>query len=196
MFTGIITHLGKLKDSKNNRLTFTTDKSLTQNLTPGASIAINGICLTIEKIPTQFSFSVTVMPETLKRTNIGSLQKNSLVNLELPMTPANFLAGHIVQGHIDGTGIIKDIKSEGNSRLIKISIDQILSKYIVDKGSIAVNGISLTVIQAKNTYFTIGIIPYTWEKTMLHKSKIGDTVNIETDILAKYLQKITSKSKS
>lgn len=193
MFTGIITHIGKFKNAENRHLTFLVDESICKKLTPGTSIAINGVCLTVSKTPKQNIFSVTVMPETTKRTNLGNLQKKDLVNLELPMTSKNFLAGHIVQGHIDGTGTLADIVPEGNSRLLKITVPQHLSKYIVQKGSIVVNGISLTVIDAAKTYFTVGIIPYTWTHTMLQKIKIGDKVNIETDIIAKYIEKFVKK---
>jgi len=130
------------------------------------------------------------MPETIKKTILGSLQKNELVNLELPMTPESFFAGHIVQGHIDDTGVVADIAPEGNSRLMKITVLPEVGKYIVEKGSIALNGISLTVIKAGKTYFTVGIIPHTWTNTMLQKIKTGDMVNIETDILAKYIKKL------
>lgn len=193
MFTGIITHVGKFKGAQNHRLTFSADKLIFKKLTQGASIAVNGACLTVCDEPKNNTFSVTLMPETVKRTTLGALQKNDIVNLELPVTPGNFLAGHIVQGHIDGTGIIKDIAFQNNNRLIKISISSALHKYIVGQGSIAVNGVSLTVIQAEKNYFTIGIIPYTWKNTALSGLKINDKVNIETDILAKYIGKLIQK---
>lgn len=193
MFTGIIKHIGKFVSKKDPFLTFQADESICKKLALGSSIAINGVCLTVYKPPFKKSFSVTVMPETIKRTMLGNLHKNDLVNLELPMTQADFFAGHIVQGHVDGTGIVTDILPEGNSKLLKITLSPDLSKYIVDKGSIAVNGISLTVIQEKSVYFTVGIIPYTWKNTMLKDIKIGDAVNIETDIIAKYLEKFIKK---
>ena len=113
--------------------------------------------------------------------------------MELPVTPQTFLSGHIVQGHVDGIGTLVDIKQQKNSRLLTVKIPLELNKYIVEKGSIAVNGISLTVISIEETYFTVGIIPYTWEYTMLHCIKIGDAMNIELDILGKYIEKLFRK---
>lgn len=121
------------------------------------------------------------------------LRPKDLVNLELPATPRSFLAGHVVQGHIDGTGKLAGLKKKGNSRILEISVDRKIAKYIVSKGSIAVNGISLTVIEAKKKSFVVGIVPYTWENTMLQTVKIGEKINIEVDILAKYVEKISKK---
>lgn len=129
------------------------------------------------------------MPETAKRTMLGRLKIGDLVNLELPVSLTQLLSGHLVHGHVDGVGTIKKIQKEGNSRLLTITISRDLNKYIVEKGSIAVNGISLTVINV-GLDFTVGIIPYTWQHTMLKQTKLGDSVNIEVDILAKYLEKI------
>jgi len=192
MFTGIITHLGKLTKINQNRFTFSADSSLTKKITEGASISVNGVCLTVEDF-TKNEFTVSAMPETLKRSALGSLRTNDLVNLELPMTPENFLAGHIVQGHVDATGTLSGIKPDANSRLLTVKIPSSLSKYIVEKGSICLNGISLTIINCNKTSFTVGIIPYTWEHTMLRTSKVGDSLNIETDILAKYVEKLLTK---
>lgn len=190
MFTGIITQTGKFTGKEDQLFNFRADEKVCKKLSLGASIAVNGVCLTVCKLRAKNSFSVMVMPETIKKTTLGSVQENDLVNLELPVTPEGFLAGHIVQGHVDGTGVIADIGKKGNSRILKIEVSSKLSKYIVEKGSVAINGISLTVIQAEKTYFTTGIIPYTWENTMLQAIKIGDRVNIETDILAKYIDKL------
>jgi riboflavin synthase len=190
MFTGIISHTGKFVRRANQFFVFEASESICKKLTSGISIAVNGVCLTVSKPPLKTAFSVALMPETIKMTMLGNLQKNDLVNLELPVTPESFLAGHIVQGHVDGTGIIDDIALDGNSRILKISVSPEVGKYIVEKGSIAVSGISLTVIKAGKTYFTVGIIPYTWEHTVFAQIKIGDMVNIETDILAKYIEKL------
>ena len=190
MFTGIITHTGKFASKKGELFSFRTEESICKKLVLGSSIAVDGVCLTVCKKPLRTLFSVVVMPETIKKTMLGRLQKGDLVNLELPMTPEGFFAGHIVQGHIDDTGVVADIALEGNSRLMKITVLPEVSKYIVEKGSIALNGISLTVITAGKTYFTVGIIPHTWNHTMLQKIRIGDMVNIETDILAKYIKKL------
>jgi riboflavin synthase len=190
MFTGIITHLGKIQSKDATNITIQADASLIRKIEKGTSIAVNGTCLTVLGQPISNTFTVEVMPETFKRTCLNNLQKNDLVNLELSMTPQNFLAGHIVQGHVDGTGKVASVQEEGNSKIIKITIPVQLEKYIVEKGSIALNGISLTVIKSQKTCLTVGIIPFTWSHTMLKNIKVGDEVNIETDIIAKYLEKL------
>ena len=190
MFTGIISHLGKLTKVQDSVFTFSAAKTFFSFLKKGTSIAINGTCLTVTSIPRSDAFSVEIMLETLKRTMLGKLKVDDIVNLELPVTANTLLSGHIVQGHVDGIGKVENIKKEGNSRLFTIKIPSRLSKYIVEKGSIAINGISLTVICAQTSYFTVGIIPYTWKHTVLSKLQSGDLVNIETDILAKYLEKL------
>jgi len=193
MFTGIITHLGRVFNNKSKTsLIIKTDKDFLTRLEKGVSVAIDGICLTVVTY-NKNCFEVNVISETANRTNIRYLQLENLVNLELPTTANSFLSGHIVQGHIDGTGRLQSITKKNNSHILKFSIPNSLSKYIVEKGSIAVNGISLTVIEAAKNYFTVGIIPHTWKKTMVHTMKIGDFVNIEVDILAKYLEKLISK---
>jgi len=189
MFTGIITHLGKLTKKDRSTFTFDSDQSFCKKINIGASVAINGVCLTVIQKSKSF-FSVEVMPETLEKTILGLVKIGNLVNLELPATPTTILSGHIVQGHIDNTSKLLDMKLKGNSRMLKFSSPPALTKYIVNKGSIAVNGISLTVIEAKKNYFTVGIIPHTWNNTMLHTLKSGNLVNIEVDILAKYLERL------
>lgn len=187
MFTGIITHTGSLIKKENSIYTFKTSPSLIKKLDTGTSIAIDGACLTVSKIPSKNSFAVEAMPETLKKTTLGTLKVDDIVNLELPATPSTFISGHIVQGHVDGVGTVTKIKGGGNSRILTISFPKDLKKYIVSKGSVAINGVSLTVIKSSNNSFTVGIIPYTWEHTMFHQLKASDQVNIEVDILAKYL---------
>lgn len=189
MFTGIITNLGKVISKSENKLIVKTDASLIGKLSKGISISVNGICLTVIDL-IKNSFSIDFMPETEKKTNIKYLQIEKIVNLELPATAESFLSGHIVQGHIDGVAKLETINEEGNGYILKFSIPKELSKYIVEKGSIAVNGISLTVIDIEDKFFTVGIIPHTWNKTMFHTIKSGDYVNIEVDILAKYLEKL------
>lgn len=189
MFTGIITHLGKVVNKSENNLIIKTDKKLVNDLSKGASIAVDGICLTVVDL-TEDSLSVDYMSETEKKTNIKYLQNEGTVNLEQPITVNSFLSGHIVQGHIDGTAKLETIIKEGNSYILKFAVSKGLSKYIVEKGSIAVNGISLTVIGIRDSFFTVGIIPHTWDKTMLHTVKLGDYANIEVDILAKYVEKL------
>lgn len=189
MFTGIITNLGKISAKERKKLKISAGKKLLDKLKIGDSISIDGICLTVTGINKK-SFVVEFMPETENKTNLKYLKIDSLVNLELPATPASFLSGHILQGHVDTTAMLASIKEQGNSRILKFSIPPSLSKYIVEKGSIAVNGISLTVIQIGKNFFTTGIIPHTWKNTMLHKLKLGDFVNIEVDILGKIFEKL------
>ena len=192
MFTGIITHTGKILTKSETKLAVESTKDFISMLNKGLSVAINGICLTIASFNKK-SFQVDFMPETKARTNIGHLKSGDLVNLELPVTIETLFAGHIVQGHIDGVAKLEGVTKKGNSRILKLSIPNTLSRYIASKGSIAVSGISLTVIEAKKDYFTVGIVPYTWEHTALHTIKIGDFVNIEVDILAKYLESLLKK---
>ncbi|MBI2330115.1 riboflavin synthase [Candidatus Daviesbacteria bacterium] len=193
MFTGIITHLGKFIGIKKSVFTFIANPAFCKKISKGTSIAVNGVCLTAFAKPAQNSFSVEVMPETQKKTMLGHLKINDLTNLELPVTPTTLLSGHIVQGHIDGIAKLVRIERNKNSHILQFSIPDNLSKYITEKGSIAVNGISLTIIEAKRKYFIVGIIPYTWKNTMLNTIKIGDFVNIEVDILAKYIEKLLKK---
>ena len=192
MFTGIINNVGKIKTITKNRLIVGAESELLSQLTDGMSVAVNGICLTVVSFD-KTSFAIEFMPETQRKTNIASLQENSLVNLELPASPHTFLAGHIVQGHVDGTASIQEIKNKGNSRLITLSAEKGLGKYIVAKGSIALNGISLTIIDIIDDVFTVGIIPYTWDNTMLHSVAVGTVVNVEVDIVAKYVEKLLKK---
>ena len=184
MFTGIINHLGKIKNKTRNYLVVESEKDFIAKLKSGDSIAIDGICLTVVFVG-EDSFKIDFIPETLEKTNIKFLKKDDLVNLELPTTPATFLSGHIVQGHIDGLGQLEAVKEKENSKVLRISMPLGLSQYIVNKGSICINGIALTVVESGKDFFTVGIIPHTWQNTMLKNLSLGDFVNIEVDILAK-----------
>lgn len=194
MFTGIITHLGNFQKREKAVFTFTTDNQFVQELKTGTSVSVNGVCLTVLKKPKGQSFSVEIMPETEKKTNLKYLKPNDLVNLELPATVTTFLSGHIVQGHVDGLAKIVDINPDGNSYLFTFSLPASLAKYLVAKGSITINGISLTIISLQKHSFTIGVIPHTWRNTMLHQTKKGEYVNIETDVLAKYVERLLKKT--
>ena len=189
MFTGIITHLGTVTKKSQTDLTIKTSSDLLKKLSQGTSIAVDGICLTVVA-KDKVSFTINFMPETAEKTNIQYLKEGSEINLELPATADTLLSGHIVQGHVDTKGKITSITKKGNSYLFAFSIPKQLNKYLVEKGSIAVNGISLTVISVSADEFTVGIIPHTWEHTMLHAAKVGDYVNLEVDALAKYLEKL------
>jgi len=192
MFTGIITHLGRFEKLTKEGLIFEVPPNLAKQITTGLSIAIDGVCLTVKK-KKNTTIYVDVMEETLDRTNLGNLKGNALVNLELPVSLSTFLSGHIVQGHIDGKGVIQKIKSDDDSKIITINIPKNIGPYIIEKGSISVNGVSLTVIKTQPNSFTVGVIPYTWKQTMFQKIKVGTEVNIEVDILAKYLRNLLKK---
>ena len=192
MFIGIINNLGRVFSKNKNVLIIKTEKDFLDCLEEGISVAVDGICLTVVAYNKNF-FEVNIMPETANKTNIKYLQSGDLVNLELPATANSFLSGHIVEGHIDGTGRLQSLTKKNNSHILKISLPNYLLKYIVVKGSIAINGISLTVMEVTKKYFTIGIIPHTWVTTMLHTIRVGDVVNVEVDILAKYVEKLLKK---
>ena len=195
MFTGIISNLGKVESINGAKFAFSAPASFIKSLRKGSSVAVNGVCLTLKNSPSARNFNVDLMPETIKRSTFSDLKKGDLVNLELAMKADSRFEGHIVQGHIDGVAALSNIKPKGNSRILTFKVSKALSKYIAEKGSIAVNGISLTVIDAKSDKFTVGIIPYTWQNTMISKLKVGDKVNIEVDIIAKYLERLTKNVK-
>lgn len=181
--------MGKISEITEAKLVIDAGADFVAKLENGASVAIDGICLTAVNRDKNL-FTVDVMPETVNRTNLKNLKNGDLINLEMPATPNSFLAGHIVQGHIDGTAKLESVTDDGNSRVLEFSIMQSISKYIVEKGSIAINGVSLTVIKAENDRFTVGIIPHTWDQTMFKTFKVGDIANIELDVLAKYIERL------
>ena len=193
MFTGIVeecgTVLGVLKNGVSGSLQIQASTVLEGTKT-GDSIAVNGVCLTVTKL-TKSSFTADVMAETFRRTNLGSLGKNSHVNLERAMAADGRFGGHIVSGHIDGTGVISRIKEEGNAVWIYISAPQSILNLIVEKGSVAVDGISLTVAAVSDKEFAVSVIPHTRENTALSGKKTGAVVNLENDIIGKYVQKLT-----
>lgn len=189
MFTGIITNTGKVLEKTGSRLKITSDKKFHGILKKGLSVSVNGICLTVVSNPNDF-FEVDFMPETFDKTNIRYLQKGDIVNLEFSAKPDSFLSGWIVQGHVDTIVKIIEIKDAGNSKILKLGVDKIWAKYIVKKGPVTLNGISLTVIDVHTNFFTVGIIPYTLNNTNLKIIKKGDYLNLETDLIAKYIEKI------
>jgi len=193
MFTGIITHMGTVLKTTVTGLEIKTLREFLVRVQKGASIAVDGTCLTVVR-RRQNSFTVAVIPETFRRTQLRFLQPGGFVNLERPMTAQSFLSGHLVQGHVDGTARLQTVIRRGNSRVLAFTLPPSLARQIVEKGSIAVNGISLTVMSVTRRGFTVGIIPHTWEHTTLRSLKVGDRVNIETDILAKYVAKLCRKT--
>jgi len=192
MFTGIIQTTGKVKKLTANQLTIEVP-TISRQLKKGGSISVDGACLTVVGLSSG-SFTADVMPETRKKTIISSYKIGSSVNLELPLKADGRFEGHIVTGHIDGVGELTDVKRESNAYVLTIKIPARLIKYIVQKGSVAINGISLTVADIKNNSFTVSIIPHTWKITNLHTLKMGSKVNLETDILAKYAEKLINST--
>ncbi len=197
MFTGIIEERGEVaeleKHEKGARIVVRCEDVLS-DLTLGASIAVNGVCLTATSID-ETSFSADLAPETLARTNLGDLTPGSPVNLERPVTPATRLSGHIVQGHVDATGelISKEEIGEGNW-WIKVRAPRELDRYLVEKGSVTLDGISLTIAaldhDAMHPVIGVTIIPHTFEHTTLGSAQTGDRINIEADVLAKHVEKL------
>ena len=192
MFTGIIEEIGQIvsiqKNNQSAKITISANKIL-QDIQLGDSIAVNGICLTACDI-SKNHFTADVMVETMHRSNLGSLQKGSIVNLERAMAANGRFGGHIVSGHVDGTGTIIDLKKEENAVWVSIKANENILKYVVEKGSITIDGIRITVAYIDNSCFKVSIIPHTAQQTILLHKKVGDTVNLECDILAKYVEKL------
>lgn len=197
MFTGIIEEIGTIKSINSNgissQLCISANKIL-EDTKIGDSIAVNGVCLTVTSIKSN-SFTADVMAETLRRSNLGSLIPQSKVNLERAMPANGRFGGHIVSGHIDGTGTIVETKPEGNAVWIKINCSDNLLKYIIHKGSITIDGISLTVAKVTDSDFSVSIIPHTAANTTLLQKKSGDVVNLENDVVGKYIEKLLSFQK-
>ena len=192
MFTGIIEETGELirliQGSDSAVLTIRARKVL-EGTSVGDSIAVNGVCLTVTRIDAS-GFDADVMPETLRRSSLGKLSAGSRVNLERAMTADGRFGGHIVAGHVDGTGIIRDIRTERNAVVYNVAADPGLLRYVVEKGSIAIDGISLTVAAVTERELTVSVIPHTREVTNLRERKSGDIVNLETDIIGKYVERL------
>lgn len=191
MFTGIIESTGQVARTGKNSLTIKAPK-LIKELQTGSSIAVDGACLTVIKKDKE-SFEADVMPITFERTTLGLRKKKDMVNLELAMLGSKRFEGHIVAGHVEGTAELAEMKIVDNAYHLTFKLSEALSRYVVPTGSIAINGISLTIMEVAGNEFKVGIIPHTWENTNLQTLKIGDKVNIETDILAKYAEKLTKK---
>ena len=193
MFTGIIEILGTVVDLLDGKGLTVRAVDLAPKLHSGDSIAINGTCLTIVNCWTD-SFSVEVVPETFRRTNLGDLGVGDKVNVETPLTMGADLGGHFVQGHVDGRGTIETIDAEGLSHVLTIGTDLSIMRYIVQKGFVAIDGISLTVVSESTNNFSVAIIPYTFAHTTLNYRSVGQTVNLEVDILAKYVERMVNKT--
>ena len=198
MFTGIIEEIGTVRriehGAKGARLTIQANTVL-EDTRIGDSIATNGVCLTVVSM-TGDSFSADVMAESLRRSSLGTLQGGSPVNLERAMAANGRFGGHIVSGHIDGTGTIASQKREDNAVWVKIKTPAPLLRYIVEKGSIAIDGVSLTVAAVTDTDFSVSIIPHTGAQTILLGKKPGDPLNLDCDVIGKYVEKLTAPHKT
>lgn len=188
MFTGIVEEVGTLRAAAADRLEIQAQRTL-GGLAVADSIAVNGACLTvIERLAD--GFAVNVVPETLRRTNLGDLRPGDSVNLERSMLADGRLGGHIVQGHVDGTGRLVDLTPEGNALIARIETPASILRYVVTKGFIAIDGTSLTVVDVDDAAFTVALIPYTVEHTATFRRGVGVRVNLEIDILAKYVERL------
>lgn len=192
MFTGIVEAMGSITDvaldETERRLTIEAEKVL-DGLEVGDSLAVNGVCLTAVAVAPDRAV-VTAVAETLARTNLGDVRTGDTVNIERPMAVTGRFDGHIVQGHVDGVAVVDRASSEGESRRIRCTADPGLLRYIVEKGSVAVDGISLTVTAVDTNGFELVLIPHTLQATTLGTRRVGDSVNVEVDILAKYVERL------
>ncbi len=198
MFTGIVEEKGcvdKITESAKSCKLSISAKCIFDDLKLGDSVAVNGVCLTVTEIIGS-GFTADVMPETMRRSSIGALKKGSAVNLERAMQLNGRFGGHIVSGHIDGTGRILKVVREDNAILITISADSDIMKYIIHKGSVTLDGISLTVCEVMSDRFMVSIIPHTAKETTLGDKVTGDVINIECDVIGKYVEKLIKKDES
>ena len=193
MFTGLIEEQGRvLTPPRNGKLSLAASK-VTEGLALGDSIAVNGVCLTVSAFSGQ-RFTADVMPETLHRSNLGELRTGSLVNLERALPATGRFGGHFVSGHIDGVGSLLSVRPEGNALIFSIRAAPELLRGIVEKGSVAIDGISLTVVEVTETLFSVSVIPHTAAVTTLAGKRPGDHLNLETDMIGKYVLRALSLS--
>jgi riboflavin synthase len=191
VFTGLIQDLGTVlaadRSAEGTRITVETD--LSSELKPGDSVAVNGVCLTATEV-TAASFVAEVMSETLRRSSLAELGLGTELNLELPLRATDRLGGHVVQGHVDGLGTVSEIEQDGFALRVRIEAADELLRYLAEKGSVAVDGISLTVAELDNQSFTVSLIPETLKRTNLGSARAGRKVNLEVDVLAKYVERL------
>jgi riboflavin synthase len=192
VFTGIVEEIGEVRavdvESPQDGLTIGAERVLS-DAKLGDSIAVNGTCLTITGL-LRDQFTVGVMPETLRRTNLGELSEGDTLNLERPLQPESRLGGHFVQGHVDGIGTVESVTPDGSALSVRISTSPDILKYVVEKGFIAVDGVSLTVTEVDERAFGIALISYTQENVASGLKTVGHSVNLEVDVLAKYVEKL------
>lgn len=188
MFTGIVEEVGRARGAPEGEL-FIKAAVVLEETKLGDSIAVNGACLTVTRLEPD-GFAVDLAPETLRRTNLGALTAGAAVNLERSLAFGGRVGGHLVQGHVDGVAAIESIEQEGNASMVRFRLPDRLARYVTEKGFIAVDGVSLTVVGAGDDWFSITLIPFTAEHTNLGAKVAGDPVNIEVDILAKYVERL------
>ena len=187
MFTGLVEEIGEIQAIGDGRIRFRA-KVVLEGLNKGDSIAVNGVCLTVTSFEEQ-SFTADVMPETFRRTTLGELSGGRSVNLERALTLGGRMGGHLVSGHIDGVGRIVEVREEKNARLLRVAAPASILRYVIEKGSVAIEGVSLTVVAVTEAWFSVSLIPHTRQITTLHEKKLGDRLNIENDVVGKYVEK-------
>jgi riboflavin synthase len=194
MFTGLVQELGRVTavERTPDGARLTISGRLSGELGEGDSVAVNGVCLTATAVD-DGSFQADVMDETLRRCTLGAVREGSAVNLELPLRASDRLGGHFVQGHVDGTGTVAEVREEGFSRVVRIAAAPELLRYVAEKGSVAVDGTSLTVSAVDADSLSVSLIPETLRRTNLGAAQPGDTVNLEVDVLAKYVEKLVAR---
>jgi len=191
VFTGLVQDVGRIAsvDRNGDGARVTVETELAEELSEGDSVAVNGVCLTATEIG-DGSFVADVMNETLSRTSLADVEAGTGVNLELPLRPSDRLGGHVVQGHVDGLATIAEVRDDGFARRVRFDIDPELLRYVVEKGSIALDGVSLTVIEIGDAWFTVSLIPESLERTNLGAAGPGTKMNVEVDVLAKYVERL------
>ena len=187
MFTGLVQHTGRVASRAGGRLRI--DASL--DLAEGDSVAVNGVCLTAAEVG-EAGFRADVMDETLRRSALGDLRAGDPVNLELPLRASDRLGGHIVQGHVDGTATVESVRDEGLARVVRVAAPPGLLRYVIEKGSVALDGVSLTVTGVDDEGFGVSLVPETLERTTLGALEPGRLVNLEVDVVAKYVEKLAA----
>jgi riboflavin synthase len=194
MFTGIVAGIGRVEgvDRSGDGVRLTVGTPLAGELGAGDSIAVNGVCLTASSM-TDASFVAEVMNETLAKTSLSAAGIGSEVNLELPLRASDRLGGHVVQGHVDGVGTVAGVAADGFARRVRIDAPDEVLRYIVEKGSVAVDGVSLTVVAVDGESFEVSLIPETLERTSLGRARAGTVVNLEVDVIAKYVEKTLTR---
>lgn len=196
MFTGLVADLGRISDLEGSTdgVRLSVESPLAAELSEGDSVAVNGVCLTAAAVQAG-SFQAEVMNETLRRSSLRDARVGSPVNLELPLRATDRLGGHLVQGHVDGVGVVAEVLDDGFARRVRIEAPAALLRYLVGKGSVAVDGVSLTVAELDQASFTVSLIPETLKRTNLGAAAAGTKVNLEVDVLAKYVEKLVGAAR-